>query len=170
MTSEKDRNQDTNSSPELTTPVDATQPLDSSFVIRHSSFVTPDSSFGSSGKQCWRSLEELASTEEFHEMLQREFPRLASEWDDPVGRRRFLKLMGASLTLAGLGACTRQPPEAIAPYVRQPEEYLPGSPLYFASRLTAGGGTVRRPCPSAVVREQHFAWRGMLSRPIPDVA
>src|SRR3546814_7906004 len=41
---------------------------------------------------------------------------------DPVGRRRFLQLMGASLALAGAGACTRQPDESIVPYVRQPEE------------------------------------------------
>src|SRR5262245_6140434 len=48
------------------------------------------------GKRYWRSLEELAETEEFQEILHREFPERASEWTDPVGRRRFLKLMGAS--------------------------------------------------------------------------
>ena len=43
------------------------------------------------GKQYWRSLEELAETEEFNQFLHREFPEQASEWNDPVGRRRFLK-------------------------------------------------------------------------------
>src|SRR5215467_4389266 len=73
----------------------------------------------------WRSLEELAESEEFEELLHREFPERASEWSDPVGRRKFLKLMGGSLALAGLTACTRQPAEYIAPYVRQPEELVP---------------------------------------------
>src|SRR5437762_4334628 len=91
------------------------------------------------GKDYWRSLEELAGTDGFEEMLHREFPRFAAEWNDPVGRRKFLRLMGASLALAGLSACTRQPIEAIAPYVRQPEELLPGKPLYFATAMSLGG-------------------------------
>jgi len=92
-----------------------------------------------SGKQYWRSLEELAETEEFQELLHREFPENASEWNDPKGRRRFLKLMGASFALAGLTACTRQPPEYIAPYVRQPEELIPGNPVYFATAMPVDG-------------------------------
>src|SRR6476660_4275280 len=51
---------------------------------------------------------------------------------DPVERRTFLKLMGASMALAGAAACTRQPAEHIVPYVRQPEEMVPGRPLFFA--------------------------------------
>jgi MoCo/4Fe-4S cofactor protein with predicted Tat translocation signal len=91
------------------------------------------------GKQYWRSLEELAETEEFQELLHREFPENATEWNDPVGRRKFLKLMGASFALAGLTACTRQPPEYIAPYVRQPEELVPGKPVYFATAMPLDG-------------------------------
>ena len=91
------------------------------------------------GSQYWRSLEELANTSTFQELLHREFPSQASEWDDPVGRRRFLKLMGASLALAGLTACTRQPTETIAPYVRQPEQIVPGQPLYYATAMEMGG-------------------------------
>src|SRR6266705_2563339 len=82
------------------------------------------------GVQYWRSLEELSNKEGFDEMLQREFPRQASEWLDPVTRRGFLKLMSASLALAGLSACTKQPEEAIVPYVQQPEELVPGKPMY----------------------------------------
>jgi MoCo/4Fe-4S cofactor protein with predicted Tat translocation signal len=92
-----------------------------------------------SGKQYWRSLEELADTEEFQELLHREFPQNASEFNDPVGRRKFLKLMGASFALAGLTACTRQPEEYIAPYVRQPEELVPGKPVYFATAMPLDG-------------------------------
>ncbi|HEY3157678.1 MAG TPA: TAT-variant-translocated molybdopterin oxidoreductase, partial [Vicinamibacterales bacterium] len=54
------------------------------------------------GREYWRSLESLAETPEFKEFLHREFPHNASEWLDPVGRRSFLKLMGASLALAGV--------------------------------------------------------------------
>jgi MoCo/4Fe-4S cofactor protein with predicted Tat translocation signal len=94
---------------------------------------------GAEGRLYWRSLGELADTPEFREYLHREFPEQASEWNDPKGRREFLKLMSASLALAGIGACTRQPREAIVPYVRQPEDIVPGRPLYYASAVTLGG-------------------------------
>ncbi|HEV3163029.1 MAG TPA: TAT-variant-translocated molybdopterin oxidoreductase [Isosphaeraceae bacterium] len=91
------------------------------------------------GPRFWRSLEELADTVEFQEYLHREFPTQASEWNDPGSRRTFLKLMGASLALAGVGGCAFQPEEKIVPYVRAPEEIVPGKPLMFASALTLGG-------------------------------
>ena len=91
------------------------------------------------GPEYWRSLEELAGDEEFQDLLRREFPRQASELGEGVDRRRFLQLAGASLALAGLGACTRQPLETIVPYVRQPEEIVPGRPLFFATAMTLGG-------------------------------
>src|SRR5688572_7883586 len=93
----------------------------------------------SEGRLYWRSLGELADTPEFREYLHREFPEQASEWNDPKGRRTFLKLMSASLALAGVGACTKQPPENIVPYVRQPEEMIPGRPLFFASAISMSG-------------------------------
>src|SRR5678815_76528 len=91
------------------------------------------------GPQVWRSLDEVSDTPEFKEYLHREFPSNASEWLDPVGRRSFLKLMSASLALAGVTACTVQPQELIVPYVRQPEEEIPGKPLFFATAITQGG-------------------------------
>ena len=94
---------------------------------------------GSEGRLYWRSLGELADTPEFREYLHREFPAQASEWNDPKGRRDFLKLMSASLALAGIGACTKQPTEAIIPYVRQPEDVVPGRPLFFASAIVHRG-------------------------------
>jgi MoCo/4Fe-4S cofactor protein with predicted Tat translocation signal len=87
----------------------------------------------------WRSVEEYAASREIEELVHREFPALASEFTDPVGRRRFLQLMSASLALAGAGACTRQPRETIVPYVRQPEEIIPGRPLFFATALVDNG-------------------------------
>ena len=71
------------------------------------------------GRTYWRSLEELAGTDGFREMLHREFPSLASRLDGPLVRRDFLRYMGASLALAGLTGCTRQPAEAKpAPRIR----------------------------------------------------
>src|SRR6267378_4283702 len=70
-------------------------------------------------KQYWRSLEELADFPVFEEFVRREFPQQAEEWNDPVERRTFLKLMGASLALAGLSGCVIQPPEKVIPYVKQ---------------------------------------------------
>ncbi len=61
----------------------------------------------SGGRLYWRSLGELADTPAFREYLHREFPEQASEWNDPKGRRQFLKLMSASLALAGVG-CVHQ--------------------------------------------------------------
>ena len=79
-----------------------------------------------SGPTFWRSLDEVAETPEFQQYLQREFPENAADWSDPAGRRQFLKLMGASLALAGVTGCTRQPTEHIVPYVVPPEGYVPG--------------------------------------------
>jgi MoCo/4Fe-4S cofactor protein with predicted Tat translocation signal len=95
------------------------------------------SSFG--GKKFWRSLEELADAPEFREFVAREYPQHAEEWDDPVERRTFLKLMGASLALAGLSGCVFQPAEKIVPNVKQPEDMLPGKALFFATASSLGG-------------------------------
>ena len=50
-----------------------------------------------------------------------------------MSRRGFLKVMGASLALAGLAGCTKQPDEPIFPYVKQPEDLILGKPMYFAT-------------------------------------
>jgi MoCo/4Fe-4S cofactor protein with predicted Tat translocation signal len=91
------------------------------------------------GPTYWRSLEELAGSDAFLDYLHREFPSQASEFTDPVGRRQFLKLMAASLGLAGLTACTRMPEEPIVPYVRPPEELIPGRALFYATAMPLGG-------------------------------
>src|SRR4029434_3805741 len=49
---------------------------------------------------------------------------------------------GASMALAGVSACTRQPEEAIVPYVRQPEELVPGKPLFYATAMPFAGSSV----------------------------
>jgi molybdopterin-containing oxidoreductase family iron-sulfur binding subunit len=68
-----------------------------------------------------------------------EFPPGASEWPADLSRREFLRLSGATLALAGLGACTKQPLEKIVPYVEQPEVVIPGKPLRFATATQYNG-------------------------------
>jgi MoCo/4Fe-4S cofactor protein with predicted Tat translocation signal len=87
----------------------------------------------------WRTLEEKADDPAFQERLYNEFPSEVEAITDPVQRRTFLKLMGASLALAGVTACTKQPVETIVPYVRQPEELIPGKPLFYATAMPLGG-------------------------------
>ena len=90
-------------------------------------------------REFWRALEEQADDPAFREYLQKEFPSRVEVIVDPVERRTFLKLMGASLALAGFSACTRQPPEHIVPYIRQPEELVPGNPSFYATAMPLGG-------------------------------
>ncbi len=68
-----------------------------------------------------------------------EFEQRLSSLSEPISRRRFIELMGASLALAGVAGCTRAPQEKIVPYVRQSEQVIPGRPLFFASAVTLGG-------------------------------
>src|SRR5215213_6171147 len=95
-----------------------------------------------SGKKYWRSLEELADTPQFREFVAREFPQQAEEWNDPIERRTFIKLMGASLALAGLNGCVFQPPEKIVPNVNQPEEHVPGKSLFYATAAPLFGAAM----------------------------
>jgi len=93
---------------------------------------------GQQGKEYWRSLDQLADTEEFREFLHREFPKgtvelAGNEWS----RRSFLTTMGASLALAGLAGC-RRPVEKIVPYVTRPEEIQPGLSNRYATTMSIG--------------------------------
>src|SRR5262245_19469875 len=103
----------------------------------------PSSLTGASGSKFWRSLEEWTDTPEFRAFMEREFPQHVHELGDPIARRRFLSLMGASLALAGLSGCNmRQSQERLIPYVRQPEQITPGKPLYFATAMPQPGGAI----------------------------
>jgi MoCo/4Fe-4S cofactor protein with predicted Tat translocation signal len=95
------------------------------------------------GKQYWRTLEELSGDPEFTELLHREFPRQApSEWDEGVDRRDFLKLMAASLAFAGLSGCGRTPEQVVVPYVKQPEGLTLGRPQFYATAMPLGADAV----------------------------
>ncbi len=111
------------------------------------------------GQAYWRSLDEYARTPEFADMLDREFPAGSDIWQysDGVGRRNFLKLMGASLALGGLTSCARQPAEYIVPFVKPPEEMIPGMPLYFATAMNLSGYAVGLVARSNEGRPTHLA-------------
>jgi molybdopterin-containing oxidoreductase family iron-sulfur binding subunit len=87
------------------------------------------------GRHQWRSLADyqgIAPPEE------EEFSEAGVEISDK-SRRRFLALMAGSLALAGLTGCTRQPVEAIMPYVDPPEDVIPGRPKYYATAVPVNG-------------------------------
>jgi Fe-S-cluster-containing dehydrogenase component len=60
---------------------------------------------------------------------------------DPLSRRRFMQLMGASIALsgaAGMAGC-RWDEDYIVPEARRPEDYVPGAPKVFATAMELGG-------------------------------
>ncbi len=88
---------------------------------------------GKRGKKYWQSIDDLVDAPGFVEMVKEEFPRQASEMTDGFSRRGFMKVMGASLALAGVTGCTKQPDEEIYPYIKQPEDLVLGKPNFFAT-------------------------------------
>src|SRR5206468_2637123 len=89
------------------------------------------------GEPIWRSMEELSGSDEFQAAMDREFP---TEWaESDFSRRNFMKLMGASMALAGVYGCSSRPSGKILPYVNPPEQIVPGKPLFFASALPFQG-------------------------------
>ena len=90
------------------------------------------------GRRAWQSLEEIADTQAFRDMVRAEFP--AAYEASGESRREFMRMMGASLALAGLGtACVQQPREEIVPYVEAPEFLVPGRPLLYATSVSRSG-------------------------------
>jgi len=89
------------------------------------------------GPVFWRSLEELSDNEGFQHWLRNQHPHLAQTLD--LDRRGFLKLLGASLALAGLAACSRPPQTEIVPFVHGQPGETGGLPRFFATTLTRHG-------------------------------
>lgn len=94
---------------------------------------------GKKGKAFWRSIEELAGDPEIQDCVKHEFPQTGALWDIPMTRRSFLKFMGAQIMMLYLAGCSRTLPDKIVPYVKSPEEIIPGRPLFFASALSYAG-------------------------------
>jgi MoCo/4Fe-4S cofactor protein with predicted Tat translocation signal len=93
------------------------------------------------GATYWRSLEELSRTPEFQRAVRREFPNDEFDQLPPATRRQFLKVMGASMAMAGLTAC-RWPKEEIVPFAHRPENRVPGVPQHFATSMEIGGASL----------------------------
>jgi len=95
------------------------------------------------GPKYWRSLDQLAETPEFNQWVEREFPAGASEFNDPVSRRHFVKIMSASFLLGGLGftGC-RRPEEHILPFSKMPEGYIHGVAQFYATARPTRGSAV----------------------------
>lgn len=114
------------------------------------------------GKRYWRSLGEVAKTPRSQEWQEREFPdgvaEMKDEADAESSRRTFLKLMGASTALAGMGlASCRRPELHVKPYSRSPEWIIPGKALYYATSMPRLGGAVPLTVTTYEGRPTHLA-------------
>ncbi len=106
---------------------------------------------GGNTPRFWRSLDELAQSAEFQAYSDHEFPHGANDPAATLDRRELLKVMAASAAFAGLTGCTKLPTQHIVPYVKQPEEIIPGKPLFYATAVTLGGVA------TGVLVESHMA-------------
>ncbi len=88
-------------------------------------------------KNYWRSLQELADTDEYRSQLENEFPAGIDAPADGLTRRRFLQVMSASIAMASLTGC-RWPEEKIVPFAARPEGVSPGKPMQFATTMELG--------------------------------
>ena len=91
------------------------------------------------GQTYWRSLDELADTPAFREFVENEFPSYSPEGILNSSRRSFLKIMGASVALAGLTGCRRWPVRKLAPHNKRPEGHVPGEAEFYASAFELDG-------------------------------
>ena len=98
--------------------------------------VSPQSA--SDGPTYWRSIGQLENSEEFQEVLAREFPEGITEAPDDVSRRGFLGAIAASVALAGMTSC-RKPETKIIPFTKRPEGFKPGISQQYATTLTRDG-------------------------------
>jgi MoCo/4Fe-4S cofactor protein with predicted Tat translocation signal len=96
------------------------------------------------GKHYWRSLGEYSDSPEFRQWLEREFPQGAAELNgDEWSRRDFLKLMGASMALAGVGLTSCRRPELhLVPFTKNVEWTIPGKFLYYATAMPRRNGAI----------------------------
>ncbi|MAQ64490.1 MAG: hypothetical protein CL454_11715 [Acidimicrobiaceae bacterium] len=85
-------------------------------------------------KKQWRSIEDLNNDKRVEKFKFREFQEGASELNEGVSRRDFLKFLGSTAALAGLSGCNiRKPYYKIKPYARKVEHSVPGIPTFYAT-------------------------------------
>ena len=96
-----------------------------------------------SGPEYWRSLEELAGTPEFRRCCTANFRKAPRSGSTRSRAAASCKVDGRFAGLAGMTGCVPSLPlEPIVPYVRQPEDVIPGRPMYYA---TASRWRIRQP-------------------------
>ncbi len=85
-------------------------------------------------KKQWRSIEDLNNNKQVEKFKHQEFQEGASELNEGVSRRDFLKFLGSTAALAGLSGCNiRKPYYKIKPYARNVEHSVPGIPTFYAT-------------------------------------
>jgi len=99
---------------------------------------TPAPAADKTGAIFWRSFSDLNNTDEFRKLAAEELIPGASDGPGGATRRQFIQIMGASMALAGLSAC-RRPEEKILPFVRKPEDMIPGVPMHYATAMPFRG-------------------------------
>jgi molybdopterin-containing oxidoreductase family iron-sulfur binding subunit len=102
---------------------------------------TPTAGDDLQGRPYWRGLQQLADSPEVREQIAREFPDYDPDELLSLSRRKFMKLAGASMALAGLTltGCRRWPMEKVVAHNARPEGIIPGVPETYASMLGRGG-------------------------------
>ncbi|MGD0390864.1 MAG: TAT-variant-translocated molybdopterin oxidoreductase [Tepidisphaeraceae bacterium] len=98
----------------------------------------------SAQREYWRSLAHLADMPEVRAAAEKEFASYEPEEMlamPGLTRRRFMKLMSASMALAGmtLTGCRRWPQEKLAPYTSNPQNRMPGVPEQYATVMEING-------------------------------
>jgi molybdopterin-containing oxidoreductase family iron-sulfur binding subunit len=98
----------------------------------------------STQREYWRSLEHMADSPLMQQIAQNEF--VGYDPDDmmkmsDVTRRGFMKLVSASMALAGLTltGCRRWPTEKLTPYTSNPHNRVPGVPEQYATIMEIDG-------------------------------
>ncbi len=86
----------------------------------------------------WKSIEEY-NQDALDDCVQDEFPSPLQGGELLWSRRDFMKLMGASMALAGVSGCSGPADEEIAPYVHAPLQGVEGEARHYASAVTLNG-------------------------------
>ena len=107
-------------------------------AIRESGSLVNGQSGKQSSGQYWENVEDLHLSNSSGKKANEFYSNPFSIREDPIERRDFLKLMGASLALTSI-SCIRRPVEKIVPYANRPEEVEPGIANYYSSTFTSGG-------------------------------
>lgn len=105
----------------------------------------PDTLNKQDGSKIWRSLGEKEGEARFQDSLDKEFldgaAQMETEEEREMSRRSFVKLMGASSALAGMGlAACRRPESLIVPFAESPEWSIPGKPVHYATSMPQANG------------------------------